>query len=391
MAEFIVLPITTDEELLVQDAIGYIQTAFPGWEPASEAQFEVWLIRALGRMLAEARDVAADVPPEIFRYYGKTIVKLPPIDAAPAQGATTWTMIDNAGYTIPAGTVIGIRTAGDDLHAFETLNTVVVPPGSTVTAAGEVVIQALEEGAAASGVTGAVELIDGLSFVQGITLPSPTANGVDAESNEEYNNRLSTRLQLLTPRPILPRDFAILSLDIAGVARATAIDLYDPGPPIVTNQPRCVTVALMDAAGNAVAAPTKTAVHDMLQSQREVNFLVFVIDPTFNPIDVDFAGKAYPGWDPDAVEADCIVAITDYLRGINWGLPPSGEIAEWNNKTTIEKYELGTVLNTVDGFDRITSLTFAKNPNALGTADVVMTGVAPLPVPNIITGNVTAP
>jgi uncharacterized phage protein gp47/JayE len=61
-----------------------------------------------------------------------------------------------------------------------------------------------------------------------VTLDAPTAGGVDAESDADYLDRLHELLTLLAPRPILPNDFAVLARTVAGVGRATAIDLYNP-------------------------------------------------------------------------------------------------------------------------------------------------------------------
>ena len=538
MPSYIEPPITTDPDDLSDAAFAYIQSVVPGWQP-NAGNIETILIESIARIAAELRTVASAVPTSIFRYYGDSILGLSPIDDAPASGATTWTARDNLGYTVQAGTVIGLRAAGDNLIAFETVNTVVIPPGSTATAAGAVSIRAIIDGTAGNLLTGTAELIDPLDWVSSVVVVGSTGGGVEAEEDEDYLNRLVTRLQLLSPRPILPNDFAVLARDIAGVNRALAIDGYNPNyniltlnqasaetdatgwsvvsnstvastsaqaadgtksvlmttqsngnaiartpaaiatvavipgetwtalvsiraattvrscqvriswytaasafissdvgvaandsntgwtqysatgiapataayavvEPIVnasvtsevhyldkaalhrgssvvwsaggtpeTGQERMITVALVDEAGNPVSAPIKAAVDALLQAEREVNFVVTIVDPTINLINVTTTYKVQPGQLPADVDAAVTAALQNYLNPANWGRESADE-ASWVQVNTVRYLELATVINNVPGVDYITSLTFALNPLALGTADVTLSGVAPL-------------
>jgi Baseplate J-like protein len=224
MSSYIEIPIETDPEVLAQEAFDLLAARIAGWVP-NDANLETIMIEAAARMTAEARDVASAVPTDIFRFFGE-LVGILPQDATFATSTTDWTMINNAGYTIPANTQIGIRTAGDVLIPFLTDDDTIIPPGSTT--ALNVPIHAAEAGAASSGITGAVELIDTLDFVTTITLDTTTTGGIDAEDDDFYLNRLAIRLQLFAPRPILAKDFAILAQDIAGVTRAIALDGFNP-------------------------------------------------------------------------------------------------------------------------------------------------------------------
>jgi hypothetical protein len=227
MPEYIGFPIDTNPEVLSEDAFDYIEAHFPGWVP-NDANLDTIMVEVGARLSAEARDVASIVPVDIFRYFGE-LVGVIPIEAVPASVLTTWTMINNSGYTIPSGTQVGIRIAGDVIAPFTTITETIVPPLSTV--ANNVLVVAVEPGGEFSTigtVGGPVELLDTLDYVTTITQNAATSGGVDAEDDDEYLNRLRTRLQLLTPRPILSRDFAILAEDIGGVARAIALDGYNP-------------------------------------------------------------------------------------------------------------------------------------------------------------------
>lgn len=228
MPRYITVPIEKNPSTLLQRIYTYIQARVPGWTP-SEGNLDVWLSEAYAIEGADTAETASRVPDTIYRDLGTSLYGIPPTDASAATGATTWTMRDNAGYTIPAGTQVGIRDANGDLVPFYTVNTVIVLAGSLVTVAGAIVIASLEEGVAGNALAGpAVELIDILDFVSSVVLTAPTSGGVEAESDAEYLNRLTGQLQLLTRTPILPQDFAALALNVPGVYRAVALDLYNP-------------------------------------------------------------------------------------------------------------------------------------------------------------------
>ena len=391
MPDYVTLPIETDPDTLIQDAFDYITGKVPTWLP-SEGNLEVIMLGALAQMAAEVRDVASDVPAAIFRYFGATLLGLPPIDAVQASVPSTWTMVDNAGYTIPAGTVVGIPSGGDELVAFESIGDVVVPPGSTATAAGGVTLLAVDPGAAGSGLTGTPELIDSLSFVTAVALTAPTSGGTDAEEDDAYLNRLTAELQLLAPRPILARDFAVMARRVGGVFRATAIDGYNPADSTYNNE-KYVAVAVVDENGNALSAPVKAEVDALLEAEREVNFVVNVIDPTNTSIAVTFSAVALPDQDPPSVEAAAEAAVADYLSPKTWGRNPVLSVpeTEWVNETHVRYLELAEVINRVEGINYISALTFAKTGDPLATTDVIMSGAAPLPTPGAINGTVVAP
>lgn len=493
MPEYIDVPIETDPEVLSGEVFDYLQARIPGWVP-NAGNLETILTEALARIGAEIRDVASRVPVSVFRWFGP-LVGVYPVDATSAVAQTTWTMIDDSGYTIPADTLIGIRAAGDQLVIFQTIDDVIVPPGDTMTAVGGVTAIAVTPGAAGSGLGTPgqeIELSSLLDYVTAVTLVAATTGGIDAEADFDYLNRLRTELQLLTPRPILPQDFAVLARNISGVARALAIDLYKPGtdetqrvtitgaptsggirltfsgqqtgagaivfdsnagavqtalealsnidvgdllvtggpfpatpidvkfrgPKGGTDQPamtvtstlgggsspaaavttptpgvapettreRAVTVALTDEVGQPVTSTAATAVDAYLQSLREVNFEVYVIDPTYTTIHVTFTVTIYDGFVPADVVAAAEAAVAAYLSPAAWGLPRTGDRFIWLQKTYVRYLELATVLNNTEGVDEVTALQLGVEGGALSTADVILSGAAPLPQPGTITG-----
>ena len=229
---YIAVPIDTSQADLRDAAIAELQSLVPGWNP-DPGDLARWIIEACAILAAETRDVAAQVPALAFAAWGTDMLALPAQEAAAATVPSTWTAVDDAGYTIPAGTTVGIRTAGDELVGFRVATAASIPPGDTATNAGAVLLEAVEAGAAASGITGTVELIDALAGISTVAATEATSGGQDAETGLEYLDRLRVELQSLTLTPILPADFARQALTVPGVGRAVAADLYDPDNPIV--------------------------------------------------------------------------------------------------------------------------------------------------------------
>lgn len=360
-----------------------VQARFPEWEP-SENHLDVWLIRGIALRISEMLYVAIDVADRIYARFG-SMLGYPRIEAQPATALTTWTMVDDAGYYVPAGTQIAIPRTGSERIAFETAADLTVPTTET---SGLVSVIASEPGAAGSGLTAAPQLIDALSFVDSIAVAGSTSGGVDAESVTDYLIRLTELLTTLAPRPILPRDFEVLARQEVGVARAVAIDGLDPSDDSPNNE-RMVAVAVMDdngdplPDGSAPAQPgTKLYVQQALDARREVNFIVHVIDHDYTAIDVTTEVTVLPGFSQAGVDERVEAALIEYLKPINSGRLDSHR---WRNIDKVRYLEIAEVINRVDGVDHIDVLTINEDGESADTVDVDLDGNAPVTEPGSIT------
>lgn len=368
---YIDVPIETNPDTLTAAALAELMAAIPGWVPR-EGHLEVALIEVLGRMTAEAADVASRVPRSIFRFFGG-LVALPAIGPTSATVASTWTMADTQGYTIPAGTVVAFRTAGDVLVPFRTAAAATVSPGSATTLAGSVLLTATVLGSASNDLTGAMVLVDSLAFVAAVSATTVSSGGVDGETDDEYLDRLSQELELLAPRPILANDFAVLARRVAGVHRALALDGYDPATATFGNE-RMVALAVVSQTGTALTTGTKQAVDDYLEARREVNFVINIIDPIYTAVAVAVTVKRLATFEAATLKAAVEAAVLAYLAPGSWG---GGDLdpPEWRASANIVRYlEMASLIDGVPGVDYIASLTING-----GTSDVALAGAAPLP------------
>ena len=239
---YIKLPIDINPSVIQANAFAAISKTLPGWIPR-ESHIEVLLLEQMAQMTSVSATVAAQVPLAIFSVYG-SLVGIIPIQGQAATAQTLWTMTDTEGYTIPANTVLGYRVLGNATYQFTNTAQFTVSPGNIDTSVdypNGILIKAQNVGSAYNNLPlippapQNLYLITSLSYVNSITfLPGGTGGGVDPESTAAYLDRLSNELHYLTPRPILPGDFAGLSTNVAGVYRATAFNGLDPYGNILT-------------------------------------------------------------------------------------------------------------------------------------------------------------
>lgn len=375
------VPIEADVGKLEDKTYERIRAVWSNWEPAT-FNLEVPMISGFASQYADLAEAAGDVMTAILETLGKKIHQLPPILATSATAATTWTMTDALGYTIPAGTQVQIAASGSDAYAFEVLEEVQVPVGSTETELGEVILVASIPGSAPNGLEADPTLISALNFVatDGITLESAVAGGVDDEDVETYLGRLVALLELQSPRPILAADVAKLARSVPGVYRAVAIDNYDPETETFDNE-KMTAVAAVDEDGIDVAAPIKTAIGEMLAAMRETQWILNVIDTVYGSIDVDAEVGILEGFDEATVLASVSAALETYLSPANaGGSSTSGDPRAWRNVDRIRLNEVISLIDRVPGVDWVGVVELNGD-----TDDIVFAGPVTLPEAGTIT------
>jgi len=385
--------IETDEQEIARQVFNRLATLVPGFE-AHDGNPDTWLIEAFAAIAAELRALIRDVPEAIFITHGTEVLGLPIRAPAPALGYSTWTAVDDLGYTVRTGAQITLARAGDELVGFEVLAGVEIPPGETV--ALNVPIRARDDGADGNGLVGTAEPSDPLDWVESIEVPRPTSQGDDGQDRTQYLGQLSTLLRVVAFRPVLPGDFAILALTIPGVGRAVAMDGYDP----ITDtwgHTRRVCLPITGDNGLPLQDAQRAQVRDYLESIREVNFIVDVISPLYETVDVDFSVTMFGEQDADVVHSICVSALEQELDPANFRLgtvspatgagevippPAAGELP---GRQTIWVNNLIGLLDRCRGVDRVNEVTIN------GGGDLELGGPFTLPRPGTITGEVVEP
>jgi hypothetical protein len=386
---FIELPVEFDGAALKATIYASMEERFPGWEPNPNSPEVAIIDELVDRLSVPLGQLAADVAAEIFYSYGEKIVKVQPIAATPATVKSTWVMVDAAGYEIKAGTQVNVATSGNTGEGFRVVSAVEVPPSSSETAEGEVLLEAIEPGTAANGLDGDAKPEDTLNFVDSITLVGESTGGEEAEDAETYLSRLAETMETLAPRPIIPRDVEILARNVPGVFRALALDLFDPETDDPNDQEtwdseRTTSVAVCDSEGEPCSVPVKEAVEADLSAKREANFRFFVLDPDYTVIAAKYQIVAKDGFDQATEEANAAAAIASFLAPNLFGVDASSDVRSWNDQRVVRYQDLVTVLNNLQGVDHYTELKIGKEGGELGEADVPLEGAAPLTKPGAI-------
>ena len=388
---YISFPIESNPVAIAQDTYAYIKRRSPAWVEY-DGNLDTWLIQILASQASDLRILASDVPDAIFRYFGATVLALPPLPATQAITHSTWTAIDTDGHLIPAGTLVAIPDSSGTLRGFSVMQDVSILPGLSITNEGEVALLATEAGQLSTDIGHAgleVELVETFDFVDSVVLTETSAGGTDAETVSDYMNRLSDYMRNLSTRPILAEDYARLANQQPGVFRAVALDGYDPNNDTYFND-RMVTIVGIDQFGLDLPDEVKSDLDTMLQSMREINFLIYVIDPSRTVIDVSFEVAVIQNFSTSFVEASCITAVTNYLSPQNWGFDRSvtttGATRTWVDTQFVYYNEVLSVLSNVDGVDHVVNMTMGRQGDPLTKQDISLDLPAALTEPGTIDG-----
>jgi hypothetical protein len=391
---YIAPDVETDQDAIAQEVYANLTARVPGWV-AHDGNLDTWLVEAWSEVGAEIRSLAADVPASIFATYGTRVLGLPPGLAVGATGLASFTATDTAGYTLDTGATFGLSRSGNDVVAYQTLQEADIAPGDLTV--DNVPFTAVEVGSDANGLSGQGQMLDPIGWVQTVTVTAPTSGGADAETPEDYVDRLSNLFPSVALRPILPMDFAVLALQLYpnDVGRAVAMNLYDPVAGTWTNA-RTVTLMLTQADGTPCTPAVKSEVAATLESLREVNWVVHVIDPTYEAISVAFTVVAFAGQDATVVHDAAVVNLTQYLQPSNFRLgemspaiaggeviyPPTA--GQPTRRQVVRLNEVIALLDRSLGVDYVQTVTI----NGAAT-DHQFTQPYSLPTPGTITGTVT--
>jgi hypothetical protein len=250
------------------------------------------------------------------------------------------------------------------------------------------------EGADANGLQGLCEVSDPIDWVQAVEITRPTVDGDDGQTVEDYLDTLSNLLRIIAFRPVLPWDFALLALQVPGVGRAVAMDGFEPSDGTWGHQ-RQVALVVTDRLGERLPAGVKDTIRTSLEQAREINFRVPILDPLYDPVDVEFAVTAFVEQDPDVVLDICTDAIRQELEPGNFRLgttspgtaagevipPPVGGVQP--GRQTIWVNNLIGLLDRCRGVDRVDWVTINGE-----TEDYELSGPTTLPRPGEIEGEV---
>jgi hypothetical protein len=358
-SDFVQLNFTTDPNDLADIAIAYLQSQWTGWVP-SEAQLEVVLIEALAPLAANAANIAQNMPEAALIAFGTKLLNQPYNGGAPSYATVCFTFDASAPgptLTIPAGSQLEI-----DGYAFQVAADTSGAPGTTVNAT----VSCTLDGSDSNGLTGvSISPISMPAFVVGMAVVTPSSNGVDEQSDDDYANQLSADRRLTSTAIVTLIDFELTALDQNYIGRAHAD----------TTGPRQVTVTVLGPTDGVVSAPNKALLEAIYAdpTQRVANVTFLVVDPTFETINIAYTVKTAPGYDPNDLITRINTALADLLSPSGWGVPIQGDtgsaVTTWISDSTVRYNVLIGLIENQPGCQYVVSMTLNG-----GIVDVVMSG-----------------
>lgn len=383
--------VITDEGTVAEAILAAIADQIPGWEP-SEGHLETAIAESMAVVSATVAVLLVDQARDAFSGFAQNILGIPRRPEAPASALSTWTMLDDAGYTIPDGTQFVMRATDGSAIAFAMVGDTIVPPGSTEAA--EIPVVAIEAGPQANGIVGTATGVDGVPGVGSVEITTPSSGGADIEPIEAFVVRAADRARRLRTVPITPADFAAITLDHPAAARCVAVNLLDLGAGSGSGDdedgsPGHISVFPIDANGGPVTGSAPAEILALLSGdERPLNVTVHVGEPEYTTVNVELEYRLEPDATEEVVAPAIAAAIQAYLSPATWALDESTP-GRWRAPVsaadrTITAFDVAHVADSVPGVNGVTDC--EVNAGAV----VFLSGWAPLPQPGTILTSVAA-
>lgn len=367
-----------DESAVAEGILASIADQFDGWQPA-EGHVVTSLSEAIGIAIAVAAVVLKAEALDAYLGFGQRMLRIDRGDATVATCVSTWAFDTTDEVTIPAGTEAELALPDGTTATFIVPSDTVKPDGtSTLTG---VVLESVEAGPESNGATNPAES-DDLTNVLAVTIDAPASGGSDAEEPEDYANRVEDRARRLHLIPITAADHAAFATDVAGVARATAVNLLDPAHPGVDTTGH-ITIFAVDAEGAALSGPVATALQSYFDSiDRPLNVTVHVEPPTFVALTITATIRLADDA-PAGTAAAAEDAISARLDKAQWDADPSAD-GGWAaiRATHITIFDVAAAIDDIEGIVGVETVTING-----GSTPVALP--APVALPNVTSVTVT--
>jgi hypothetical protein len=408
---YVQLALIGDVDTLTDIGTTYLEQSMgPNWvgRPGNPENI---LIEGSGQIAAEVIDQASLVPPEAFAAIGTSIYNIPMQTGTRATAPARITFAaDTPAVAVPIDAEVAVPHPSGNELIFLTDEEAVAPIGGGTI---DINVVALEPAVEYNGAFGESELIEVIDGVQSVEVLMASVGGTDPETSDEYLDRLTAYLTI-PRRPVLPEDHANLALQVPGVGRATAYNLYYPGKSLADLDPpqavgdyalwlpqpapaapqsgvaRCTTVAIQADGGVAPTPGLLQTVYETLDANREINFLNFVVSPTYTAVDVKADVKPYSGANPADVEASVDNVLSNmWLDPESWSQPPGSGAGVWEADNKVRLYEAVDFINRGSGVWYCENVMLKLSSDSTWVEDdITLPGIAPVPTAGTMTINI---
>jgi phage-related baseplate assembly protein len=331
------------------DAVEYARSALPEWSPIV-GSIEDAMLQASSLMTAELGAAINRLPNGIvealLQLFGVTRNS-----GTPPTGVIQVTAIDDAGYTIPAGTRFGYLDTSDSnnsvLYTFDTINDVEIPQGSITVSVNIRGSVAIEYPTLLSGTN--LQLLNLLSFVDSAVLSEDLGIGADPETDAEYLGRGVAKLASYSAALVLPQQFEQYILTAyPNVFRCKAFSRVNPSNDDWDDAPEngYLTIYGCSVGGASLPVSAASAIVEDVSNRSVAGLQISVEPPTIVPVQVSATVIASTGFAQQTIINNVNAALNTYLHPDYWSW---SEFIYYN--------ELISLIDRVSGVDRVDVLT----------------------------------
>lgn len=365
---------------LQEDYVATLTDTLDGWEP-SPAAVEVAIGAAVAEEGAELYGLVQQDAEDASRDYGANVEGIRPDEAYPASSSTTWTAGDTIGHTILAGTILAI----DDGPDLEVLQDATIGPGDTTVTG--VIVQAIEPGAVWNGASGDLSLDDPPPWLTSVELDAALDGGADAESDEDYRQKLARTRYAHTDALVTPEHIETAAMNIPGIARCLVVKGYN----LLTTTPDVPlhsTAYPIQADGSDAAPTATTLLAAEFEARSPGGVKIHIGTPTRTDVDVDVTIAAFADVDPTYLEDTVNAVLAELLSGATWGDPREEQGRRWRATwRTVHRYQVSAAIAAIKGVEYVDDLVLNSTPDT----DVTLSGIAPLPRLDAVTVTIIDP
>jgi predicted phage baseplate assembly protein len=225
-------------------------------------------------------------------------------------------------------------------------------------------------GAAGNAAAGSITAIAGVGGVK-VANPMPAAGGADPATLTDAMDQIPADVHR-SDRAVIASDFRDLAMRAGPVARAEPLPLLHPDTPDV-NAAGVISVVVFpteDLRDPAAPLPDHALLREVaryLDERRLVTTELYVIPPTYKPIEVSVGVQVRDGYQVDAVRRWVELILRQYLSP----LPPYGpDGGGWPLGRTVRRAELEAVAVQVEGVEYLVGLQLAE-PDSAAPSELV--------------------
>ncbi len=357
---------------IFNDSIDYGRDLLPEWQP-KVGNLETVLLEAIATQSVSVIAAANRVPGAVM----ETLLLLYGVERDAGQKATATlsvSMINNSGYTVPAGTNYAyFPPDGGKALVFELMEDISVPAGSTT---GTGTVEAIDIGSEFNNppAGSSVQVLSSIPYMLSSSFTTQPSGGTDPESDQDFFTRATTTLRsysgaLTTTTQIeswvlvtFPNDaYRCKVYDRRRKTdRDTTSATYDTHDGYSLVAVAGLNAVITDTGDVPLSVQQLDDISTELDKKTNTGLVTEVVNAQLVDVTVSVQVVPYVGYTTSQITDSINAALNSYLSPNEW---------DWSD--TVRKNEIISLLDNVEGVDYVSELTSitSTSPDTTVTAN----------------------